>query len=706
MLADAGAWTGDPRISVTKKGLRVEVATGRTFAIAACSTLKLPESLGRIKVCVSDVGGQCRWFVRLYGELRQPGERHTTGIAQDETAAGLRTFHLDPRFYQLPEAPLQLQLGVEGPPGAHAVFSDVAFLPPVQHANRKGPDAAEKSAQQPGQKPIAAVTLMPNLPEPFHCIDWKAKARAYDRFVFDFNARGDFLPLIWMDPAPINGDATAFGLPSYVGDPHRTWQSPGAQESITCMGAVLGAALVGIDKRRQDHDYVDLCRAWFNSKNGLDLVLNLQRQETGGSFWYEIWPHIIFYALADLHPGMAGMVRIMGITADRWLQACNDLKGKGVGGGRVPDFNITSYNFRTRKPVDNGRWKEPDAAAGVAWLQYAAWKRFGHKKYLAAAEDCLRFLEQCKRNPYYEVLLPYGVLTAARLNAELGRQYDVDRFLNWCFDVSDCRGGWGVIVGNWGGHDCDGLLGSIDNRGGYAFAMNTFAQAAALVPLVRYDARYARAIGKWMLNLAHAARFFYPGALSAGHGSSEFWKGDPEHVIAYEGLRREWQGKSPYATGDPVVMKWGPKTDLGLYGSGHVGMLAAIVEKTDVPRILQLDLCATDFFQDRTYPAYLYFNPEATAQQVTLDVGRRASHVYDFTRHQFIHRNVTGAVKLALPADSAAAVTIVPADGKVERRNGKVLCNGIVIDFRSTSSRRIKAADPVKREGRKTVPGT
>jgi hypothetical protein len=151
----------------------------------------------------------------------------------------------------------------------------------------------------------------------------------------------------------------------------------------------------------------------------------------------------------------------------------------------VPDFNHTSFNFRTRKPVDNGKWKEPDAAAGVAWLEYAAWMKFRDPNHLVAAEGCLKFLQTFPRNPYYEVLLPYGALTAARLNAEQGRQYDTDRLLSWCFGVSDCRGGWGVTVGNWGGFDCDGLLGSIDDRGGYAFAMNTFAQAGALTPLPR-----------------------------------------------------------------------------------------------------------------------------------------------------------------------------------------------------------------------------
>lgn len=39
--------------------------------------------------------------------------------------------------------------------------------------------------------------------------------------------------------------------------------------------------------------------------------------------------------------------------------------------------------------------------------------------------------------------------------------------------------------------------------------MNTFSQAAALVPIVKYNPAYASTIGKWMLNLANACRLFY-----------------------------------------------------------------------------------------------------------------------------------------------------------------------------------------------------
>jgi hypothetical protein len=500
LLHDAEAWPhseSDAAITVTPHGLRVEVAGGRAFAYAASSQLALPKELGRIRVVVAEAGGGAKWFVRLYGALRQPNEPRTVGIAQDETATGERLFDLDPRTRTRPEEPLQLQLGVEGPPGAYAVFEAVEFLPPVPRANRQ-----PRRFFQAGQRDIAAVELMPNLPEPYELIDWHEKARAYDRLVFDSRAEGEFLPLVWLDDSRINMDRATFGLPSYVGAPDQARGLRNSQEGVTCLGAVLSATLAGIDKSRQEHDYAAMCEAWFNASNGMNLVLNRQQDGAGGSFWYELFPHMVFYALAELYPEKPRLAEIVRITADRWRQVCLDLADTNG----VPDFNHLSFDFRTRKPVDNDKWREPDAAAGVAWLEYAAWKRFHDSNYLAAAESCVRFLQERKANPYYEVLLPFGALIAVRLNAEHRRDYDVDRFLNWCFGISDCRGGWGVTVGRWGSYDCDGLVGSIDNRGGYAFAMNTFNQAAALVPLARYDTRYARAIGKWMLNLANSAR--------------------------------------------------------------------------------------------------------------------------------------------------------------------------------------------------------
>ena len=42
--------------------------------------------------------------------------------------------------------------------------------------------------------------------------------------------------------------------------------------------------------------------------------------------------------------------------------------------------------------------------------------------------------------------------------------------------------------------------------------------------------------------------------------------------------------------GDPLALRWGPKIDLGLYGSSFVGWLAALVQPTSDPCIPQFDL--------------------------------------------------------------------------------------------------------------------
>ena len=71
----------DAHIAVTAQGLRVEVASGREFVIAAASQLTLPKELGRIRVSVAQMGGGAEWFVRLYGQcLSEIREMNPKGI--------------------------------------------------------------------------------------------------------------------------------------------------------------------------------------------------------------------------------------------------------------------------------------------------------------------------------------------------------------------------------------------------------------------------------------------------------------------------------------------------------------------------------------------------------------------------------------------------------------------------------------------------
>jgi hypothetical protein len=71
------------------------------------------------------------------------------------------------------------------------------------------------------------------------------------------------------------------------------------------------------------------------------------------------------------------------------------------------------------------------------------------------------------------------------------------------------------------------------------FAMNGFQQAAALVPMVKYDKRFARDIAKWIVNLANASRLYYPQYLAEASQDDFAWSysARSQSVIAYEGIK-------------------------------------------------------------------------------------------------------------------------------------------------------------------------
>ena len=653
-------------ISAGENELRVEVGSNGVWGAAIARRAVLPDLTNRASVTVTEISDGARWFIRLYGDMGPQKNRTNIAVFQLLESTGTFSIPIDPRRMDISDHPaVQIQLGLEGGPGDYVVFQSLEF---------HEPESRPPSVAIEGQINIDCVEMMPNMSQPYEMRDWRATAQEYDAFVFDLNAQGEYLPLAWIDDSRVNIDRPTFGLASYVGDGR---YGSSSQEGITAIGAVLGATLAGIDKSKQEHNYVDMCEAFYNRENGRNIILNRMRSGTGGSFWYEIWPNILYAALADCYPDQEGMDAVVRVAAERWFDAYQAMGGREAS----VDFNHTAFNFDAMEPRDNGRWREPDAAAGVAWVQYAAWKRSQDPRFLEAAEGCIRFLDQRDANPYYEVLLPWGALIAARLNAEEGHDYNVKKMVDWRFGVSDCRGGWGVMATRWGEYDCHGLVGSIDNRAGYAFAMNTFAQAGALVPLVRYDSRFARAMGKWMLNTSNAARLFYPGELPPGHESSEFWMGDPEGVIAYEGLRAFENGRSPIATGDPLAMNWGPKTDLGLYGSSYVGFFGGIISKTNDRGILQLDCLATDFYRDPAYPTFLYYNPHPEPKQVTVDLGDGSFDLYDAVSHEFVARGVTGSCDVRIPADRAVLLTLCPSGSELELIDGKRLIDGVVIDY-------------------------
>ena len=535
---------------------------------------------------------------------------------------------------------------------------------------------------QTSQITIPRIEQMPNEPASYNVRDWKDVAEKYDSFVYDLQKTGQYLPLIYINNSGVNyPDRKSFGLVTYVGT-----SSPRGNEAINVLPSLVGASLVGIDKTDQfGLNWVLMSQDFFNYKNGELLYLNNPNTSSGNDWWYDLMPNIYFYQLHDLYYNVGDADFQFVTIANRFREAVQKMGGSATPWSKAY-MDYRAWDFSEMKPNPGGVI-EPEAAGAYAWILYHAYKELGNPLYLQAAEWSMEFLSERSENPSYELQLPYGTYVAAKMNAEIGTDYDVEKMVNWSFNRGPLRD-WGTIVGKWGGFDVSGLVGEAnDNGNDYAFLLNGLQQAAALAPMTRYDKRFARAIGKWILNLANASRLFYPSFLPSSQQDSYDWANlyDPNRVIAHEALREKLNGKSPYSTGDAIGGGWAA-TNLSLYSSSSVGYLGAILEKTNVDKILKIDLLKTDFYKDEAYPTYLFFNPYNNARTIQLETGDEMVDVYESLSENFLLQGVSGTVNVTIPANQAIMVVLTPAGGTVSYGQNKMLVNGTVVDYHQTKN--------------------
>jgi hypothetical protein len=540
--------------------------------------------------------------------------------------------------------------------------------------------AAFQVHAQSGQLNISRVTMMPDLPAPFHIRDWKAVAVDYDTFVFDLDKTGQYLPLCRLGTTGQFNypDNIPLFLDSYVGANGHLNQA----EAINIMPAVVGASLVGLDKSNQNSlNWVAMTKDFFNLKNGQNVYLNNYSTTSGGDWWYDLMPNLYFYQLKSLYPdGAPEFEEQFTTVADRWLWAVNQLGGSSTP-WEVPYMNYRAFNLATGEPLTTGV-PEPESAGSIAWLLYNAYLETGNRKYLEGAQLSMDFLAGFETNPSYELQLPYGTLAAARMNAVEGTNYPLQKLLDWCFDRGALRG-WGSIVGNWNGYDVSGLIGEANDGGDdYAFVMNGFQQAAALAPLPKYDKRYAKAIAKWILNVTNASRLFYWHALPENLQDSYAWASanDPMACIPHESMKEVWQEKSPFATGDAIRGGWA-ETNLSLYSGSSVGYLAAVVETTNIPEILQIDLNKTDFYGDNTFTSWMYFNPTGTGKQVTVTLSPGSFGVYESITENVLFSAASGSIQINVPSGEVRLIRLYETGQEPEAHDGKLYIGDDVLDY-------------------------
>lgn len=545
------------------------------------------------------------------------------------------------------------------------------------------------------QHSISRVEKMAAFPQPYKILDWKQKALDFDAYAFDFNSTLPAGPVIWLDSARRNVNQVTFGLYTAMKDSRQGPQNNNGEfhESLNILHTLLGAGLNGIDKTNQNgFNFVKMSQNYFNSDNGWNIVMNNTCPEVallgggyGRDWWYDVYPNILFYAVSEVFPGVDGAEEILRTVANQFAAADEVLDG---------NYDFTYFDYAQMKGCNNWIPKQQDAAGGHAWVLYSAYRKYGDERYLQRAISAMKALDGQEESRFYEILLPMGIYTAARLNAEQGCHFDIAKMLDWVFDgctAPDGRTGWGITAGKWGDYEISGLQGSLIDGGGFAFLMNSIDVAWPFVPLVKYEPQYARSIGRWMLNNVNNCRLFFPDQLPDSLQCLPGMQDYTNSIVGYEGLRYEdnlydveaHKGLHPIALGDgPRWTDKNPKESMfSLYSTGAVGLFGAMVETTDVEGILRLNCNATDFYAHKPFPVYLMYNPfDATSVTYTVEGGRK--DLFDIVSRTYLAKGVKEHAVISLPADASVVVVELPAGSRIKRdQNGNLSVNNHIIAY-------------------------
>jgi len=544
------------------------------------------------------------------------------------------------------------------------------------------------------QTSLPRIDQMPAIPQPLKIIDWKRKTMQFDSLVFNFNKTTSYGPLIWLDSSRRNIDQVTYGLYTVIGDIRQGPKKNHGEfhEALTSLNSLVSAGLMGIDKTNQNgFNYVKMAQNYFNSTNKWNIVMNNTNPTVamagggyGRDWWYDVYPNILYYGVAALFPKVENTEFILHKVAEQFFKADSVLNG---------NYDFSYFDYAQMKGMHNNVPMQQDAAGGQAWVLYSAYQKFGDKRYLKGAKSAIQALVNQKESRFYEILLPFGAYTAARLNAENGTSYDVTRLLNQIFDgcqSKNGRYGWGVIAERWGDDDVYGLQGSITDGGGYGFFMNSVAMAWPLVPMVKYEPQYTNAIGKYMLNVVNASRLFYPDQVDNIHQWLPDLKNLTNGIIGYEGVRKTDDYGNPALKGiSPVSIGDGPKWITGqpresmfsLYSTSIVGVFGAIVNKTDVEGILALNCNATDFYAKNKYPVFLYYNPYTEIKSVTYS-SENSVDLFDIVSKKYLAKAGKGNISVKLPAGGTALVVVLPAGIRLTTDGTKVKAGDVIIAYK------------------------
>ena len=599
------------------------------------------------------------------------------------------------------------------------------------------------SAMEP-QVNVPLVTQMNRLPSPLNIPNWKQDALDYSQFIFDRTVTGSNMPAV-----QVSGQDFAFPGYLYPYGPYRASNDVYNTEAMTSVAPVIAAELLGMDMTTyKGLNWVQSCKRWFDPGFGPHGLYRDGPSQTGGGGLlngggYGYWPMALGMMLTDRHRSDAVFSTNLSLQCASVLQIA-----QAFGCPTNANFGFSyQYDLDTRSVTNViGGWN-PGSSTGLGWMLYVGYLWTGDTNYLACAQSAVQFYLGYPGR--FENAHQYGPLVLARLNAEQGMAMDLGRMMDnffgdhtrmplWIQNPPDgyYRHNWSVARG-WspGGVQADGL--DIDSRQdggvGYAFTMGSYQNTAWLTPVARYDQRFARNIGRFLLNAANSCRLLRGIDLDWNQQDNLGWRTNLIYhgvnkgfLFSYEGLR--WESHyadpsgathAPYATGDwtfnsgvgfgsspnPAADYWNALTNVcsyvppqpysslsyfqwnslntALYMGNSMGFLGAIYNASSVPAIIGWDVVTTDYFHPRCYPSYLFWNPLTTATNVTFNFGTTNCDLYDAVSGVFVARNVQGNYAFTMGADQAMVLVVAPTDGVISQVGTQLRINGVVVDYRN-----------------------
>ena len=390
------------------------------------------------------------------------------------------------------------------------------------------------------QRVVEWVDRLPNQPPTYDMRDWKKVARDLDALMFDWNASGaEELPLISLYENQYNYSWDSFEFGSYVGTPNGNGMGP---------RAMVNGVLVGVDKSNQDgHDYFVEVQQYYNKRNGYNIYsedINDNGGAAGGNVKFYLWAHnnLSFYELYDRNRDVVNFTEQFAGVANAWYDILGNIMG-GLSNDRITFSGIGGVNLDTMETYEGQCWE--DTSAAFAYLQYMAWRELGDAKYLDGVDWCMDYLLRQNVSPLYSFHMSYAPYLAARRNMEADdRRYDEHKLVTWCFepDPLGVHEMYGMHLGVWSNAAVQpyGLIGGVNDNGvpDKALPPGTFNTALNMKALVRYDDRYARIAGKWLLHAANSARLYYANSMDGNHQQpfDKLWadRFDPEYCLSYE----------------------------------------------------------------------------------------------------------------------------------------------------------------------------